>query len=209
MASGRGSLWRRVPLCSSFAHREAHSPEIAAAVTQTLSSSMDYDTDYGRVPRQGAHRYIVVNSPFTEITVKVTVNHRRSRYYQVHSTEASVHKVSMNETSTAYTEAPLSSFLHRLRRYTVKLCHRLHRLGIGHAYTVLSRLRLRRHRIVPRFVTAVIAAGLVLASSDQRRGSHVADTSQRFCMSTCWPHALRKVAPSPSLCAPGPAYDFY
>ena len=68
----------------------------------------------------------------------------------------------MNETSTAYTEAPLSSFLHRLRRYTIKLCHRLHRLGIGHAYTVSSRLRLCRHRIVRRFVTAVIAAGLVL-----------------------------------------------
>lgn len=135
-----------MPLCSSFAHREAHSPEIAAAVTQTLSSSMDYDTDYGRVPRQGAHRYIVVNSPFTEITVKVTVNHRRSRYYQVHSTEASVHKVSMNETSTAYTEAPLSSFLHRLRRYTVKLCHRLHRLGIGHAYTVSSSTSSPPHR---------------------------------------------------------------
>ena len=68
----------------------------------------------------------------------------------------------MHETSTAYTEAPLSSFLHRLRRYTVKLCHRLHRPGIGHAYTVSSRLRLHRHRIVRRFVTAVIAAGLVL-----------------------------------------------
>ena len=51
---------------------------------------------------------------------------------------------------------------HRLRRYIVKLCHRLHRLSIGHAYTVSSRLRLRRHRIFPRFVTAVIAAGLVL-----------------------------------------------
>ena len=139
-----------MPLCSSFAHREAHSPEIAAAVTQTLSSSMDYDTDYGRVPRQGAHRYIVVNSPFTEITVKVTVNHRRSRYYQVHSTEASVHKVSMNETSTAYTEAPLSSFRHRLRRYTVKLCHRLHRQGIGRAYTVSSSTSSPPHRSLIR-----------------------------------------------------------
>ena len=115
----------------------------------------------------------------------------------------------MHETSTAYTEAPLSSFRQRLRRYTVKLCHRLHRQGIGHAYTVSSRLRLRRHRIVPRFVTAVIAAGLVLASSDQRRGSHVADTSQRFCMSACWPHALRKVALPPPLFAHGSAYDFY
>ena len=35
----------------------------------------------------------------------------------------------------------------------------------------------------------------------------VADTGQRFCMSACWPHVLITVAPSPSLCGPGPAYD--